>query len=655
MNLSNIVNIREVKNTYRSGRDNLGDDFFGPCLNGCSEYKRAAGFFSSSALASWASGLPRIITDNEIKLCLIISPELSENDIQVLRDSTDSSHKTVLSQEIIDTYLHRAIDYSESQESESLRLDLFGWLLKSGKLEIKLAVMNPKYGSGIYHEKYGIFNFPNSDKIAFIGSANESQQAYERNGELIMVFRSWFKEDASRIDDLEREFDEAWSGEVQGLSLFSPSTSVIDRLVKITKHSDNSLSNNIIAEDKQLRPAPWDHQRQAIDIFLEKEKGVLEMATGTGKTRTALEIIIYLLSSGGINSFIVVTKGNDLLHQWYLELLQWRTTDHLWKRVYRHYKDNKEKESYVLQPSESCLVVSRSNLGAVLAGLDRNQKQNLLIIHDEVHGLGSPSNIFALKDKHIGVRYILGLSATPERVYDEDGTLFIETEIGEVIYQFDLADAITAGILCGFNYIPISYELSDNDKERLKNVWARKAAKAKTSKPMTMTEVWIELSKVYKTAEMKPDAFEEYLASNPDILQNTIIFVETMGYGERILPSIHRRTLKYKTYYADDEEHYLQSFAEGKLDCLVTCHKLSEGIDIPHLQNVVLFSSARARLETVQRIGRCLRIDKNNPGKVANVVDFVVDTSEEDDGSKVNADSERAQWLSELSKVRGDN
>ena len=649
------MNVREVKNIYRSGRDNLGADFFGLCLNACSEYKRAAGFFSSSALASWAAGLPRIVVDSDIKLYLIISPELSENDIQVLRDSAGSVQNEFLSQEMIDRYLHHAIDYSESQENKSLRLELFGWLLKSKKLEMKLAIMNPEYGSGIYHEKYGIFNFQDGDKIAFIGSANESQQAYERNGELIMVFRNWLKEDASRIDELEWEFDEAWAGKIQGLSVFSPSSSVIDRFAKIAKHSGDSPPNNIVAEEQQqLRPAPWDHQQQAIDAFLEKEKGVLEMATGTGKTRTALEIIVYLLSSGSINSFIVVTKGNDLLNQWYLELLQWRGTDHLWKRVYRHYKNNKEKESYILQPSESCLVVSRNNLSAVLVGLNQNQKQNLLVIHDEVHGLGSPSNISALKDRHLGVRYILGLSATPERVYDENGTLFIETEIGKVIYQFDLADAIKAGILCGFNYIPISYELSDNDKERLKNVWARKTARAKTSNPMTMTEVWIELSKVHKTAEMKPDVFEEYLDSNQDILQNTIIFVETMEYGERILPSIHRRTLKYKTYYADDEEHYLQSFAEGKLDCLVTCHKLSEGIDIPHLQNVILFSSARARLETVQRIGRCLRIDQNNPGKIANIVDFVADTSEEDDG-KMNADSERSKWLSELSKVRRDN
>jgi len=90
----------------------------------------------------------------------------------------------------------------------------------------------------------------------------------------------------------------------------------------------------------------------------------------------------------------------------------------------------------------------------------------------------------------------------------------------------------------------------------------------------------------------------------------------------------------------------LKRFANGDLECLVTCHKVSEGIDIKSLENVVLFSSAKARLETIQRIGRCLRIDPDNPNKTATVVDFI--RSDE----RKSYDEERAEWLTNLSKIK---
>lgn len=93
----------------------------------------------------------------------------------------------------------------------------------------------------------------------------------------------------------------------------------------------------------------------------------------------------------------------------------------------------------------------------------------------------------------------------------------------------------------------------------------------------------------------------------------------------------------------------LENFAAGKIDCLLTCKKVSEGIDISSVTNIILFSSDRSKLVTTQRIGRALRLDKNNPEKKATVVDFVIEDSEENDN---NADAARAEWLTELSKTR---
>ena len=124
---------------------------------------------------------------------------------------------------------------------------------------------------------------------------------------------------------------------------------------------------------------------------------------------------------------------------------------------------------------------------------------------------------------------------------------------------------------------------------------------------------------------------------------------QSMEYGAKLQEILVRYSDKYHTYYADDEKINLENFAAGKIDCLLTCKKVSEGIDISSVTNIILFSSDRSRLVTTQRIGRALRLDKNNPEKKATVVDFVIEDSEENDN---NADADRAEWLTELSQTR---
>ena len=147
-------------------------------------------------------------------------------------------------------------------------------------------------------------------------------------------------------------------------------------------------------------------------------------------------------------------------------------------------------------------------------------------------------------------------------------------------------------------------------------------------------ELWTEISKVYKTAEMKPSVFANHLRDHPEWLNRAILFVETREYGARILTIIDRYTHRYRTYYADDDRAHLVSFANGEIDSLITCHRISQGIDIRSLSTVVLFASARAKLETIQRIGRVLRTDPDDPSKRALVIDFVRPSAPGDTFSK---------------------
>ena len=170
---------------------------------------------------------------------------------------------------------------------------------------------------------------------------------------------------------------------------------------------------------------------------------------------------------------------------------------------------------------------------------------------------------------------------------------------------------------------------------------------------MTEEEVWIEVARVYKTSKAKLPVFDNFIREKQTLLERCIIFVETQEYGYEVLEIVHKYRLDFHTYFSGEDSETLKRFARGDLGCLITCHRVSEGIDIRSLNSVILFSSARARLETIQRMGRCLRIDPDKPEKVANIVDFI---RQSDQDREQNADEERAEWLNALSQVRaGEN
>ena len=166
---------------------------------------------------------------------------------------------------------------------------------------------------------------------------------------------------------------------------------------------------------------------------------------------------------------------------------------------------------------------------------------------------------------------------------------------------------------------------------------------------MSETELWIEIARVYKTSEAKLPVFEDFIRDHQDLLRRAIVFTETMDYGRSVLEIVHSYRPDFHTYFSGEEQSTLQRFARGDLECLITCHRLSEGIDIQSLNTVILFSSEKGQLETIQRIGRSLRTNPDDPDKIANIVDFI---REPDDRPGPNADEERRDWLIELSQVR---
>jgi len=641
--------VKNLKSSYQTGSSDLAKDFFSPCLQDCLIYKRAAGFFSSSALATWAGALPSLCRRSDVIIKMIIAPILSAEDKTAIERATSAENDDVF-QEVADRYLEAAVALSEDPSRKDLQLQLLTWLIASGKLELKFAFAEHVNDPGIFHEKYGIFEFPAENFVAFTGSANESSFGHRRNYESVDVFRSWIEADKERVDAKRTQFEFAWDGKAIGLKTKSPSLEVLDKIrirapseypkgsSETKPHVDSSSGNK------------WAHQDRAVEAFLKQGRGVLEMATGTGKTRTALKIVDRLIRDKSVDTILISTEGVDLLSQWHKQVIA-LTSKYKWITS-RHFGGYHDRDIFLLNPNQSIFLTSNSSLHTALRGIPASALARTLVIFDEVHRLGSPATRSSLNGLLTNVRFRLGLSATPEREYDADGNDFVEKNVGPDVFRFELADAIRKRILTPFNYIPLRYELTPEDKQAMKAIAAQLARLKASGAVVNEEEFWIRMSRVVKTSVAKIPVFSEYIRHQPDLLRRCIIFVETVEYGEQVYDLVHRIRPDYHTYFAGDDPEVLNRFSRGELECLITCHRLSEGIDVRSTQTVILFSSARARLETIQRIGRCLRVDPENLDKVANVVDFIREVGDDENPSHETADQEREAWLTELSQIR---
>lgn len=625
-----------IKTCIDTSVDDFISELYTPCFKWAERLDRGVGYFTSGWLEYNISGLSDFASRGG-KIRLITSPILSNIDSDAIIASENPSEDF----EKFENALNNSVTALEKEMKADI-LNAFSWMLYDGIIELKFAVPCEKLSDGNFHDKFGIF-YKGHEAISFSGSINDSKHGFA-NYESLKVFKTWAGTGEYVESDIMR-FERLWHGQDKNLKIYNIPTAIKDRIFTL-RNSDRPYAHKSAPSNK------WEHQDKAVECFLEKEHGILAMATGTGKTITAIKIMTKLFEESRIKRVVITMYGNDLLDQWTKQMRE-RFSD---KQIYCHYNSQKMMNKFIMHPDNSILLISRdaNNLVKLLDMFDKapgNYKNDTLFLFDEVHGAGSGSLVESLAGRISPYRYRLGLSATPEREYDDDGNDFLLTEIGEVIFEFSLQDAIKKGILCEFNYIPLPYELTDAEKQKKKKIIAAFNAKKENGEDVDESELYTQLSLVNKTAVNKIEEFEDFISKQPELLEKSIIFVQTMEYGLLLQPVLMKYTNKYHTYYADDEKINLENFADGKIECLLTCKKISEGIDISSVTNIFLFASDRSRLVTTQRIGRALRLDKNNPDKKANVIDFVIEDNESDN----NSDQERADWLSELAETRRDN
>lgn len=625
----------KIRISLNTSEDDLATELYSPCLRWAEQYDRGVGYFTTGWLSHNLYGLSDFAIRGG-KIRLITSPIISNSDFDAILAAQNDAESFELLQKAISENVDAL-----AKEMEKDLFNTFAWLIHDGIIEIKFAVPKMKLDDGIFHDKFGIF-YRGTDALSFSGSINDSAHGFS-NYESIKVFKTWAGTGEYVEADIAR-FERLWNKRDKNLRIFTAPEGIKEKIFQLRTASRPY-------KVKTVKTNKWAHQDIAVEKFIDAGNGVLAMATGTGKTVTAIKIIKKLFEHGLIKRVVISMAGNDLLDQW---AKQMRATFND-KPVYTQYGTNKELGKFVMHPDNAIMLLSSdaNNLSKLLGMLERlpgNYHDDTLFIFDEVHGVGSNTRVENLSGKLSPYKYRLGLSATPEREYDEEGNAFIEEEVGPVIYSFGLKEAIEKGILCPFDYVPLSYELTDAERKKKKSIIASFNSRRKNGETVSENDLYTQLSLVNKTAEMKLHEFKSLIAIHPELLKKCIVFVQTREYGEKVQNILLEHTDKYHTYYADDEKSNLEAFAAGDLDCLLTCKKVSEGIDISRVANIILFSSDRSKLVTTQRIGRALRLDPQVPDKVATVVDFILEPNGEE--TDENADSLRKEWLSELAKIR---
>jgi len=307
-----------LKYSYNSRENLLIEEFYIPCLGEAVKYDRAVGYFTGEALKALSAGLYDF-TQKKGTIRIVCSPRLSEEDITAI----DQGYRK--REQIIEEAILREIEQIPNNVIDN-QLNLLTWLVAASRLEIKIALPSEISieGYGIYHEKLGIFYDESGDFIAFSGSNNETLGGLLYNYESFDVFRSWI--DSERCFEKKAHFDEIWRGVAVGLKTYDFPAAAREKLIEkiVPQQEPNIDPQKIIGRLRRIATIDkfinslWYFQKEAIARFKEsKWKGIFSMATGSGKTRTAIGAIATMQREINSKFFsVIAAPQNTILKQW---------------------------------------------------------------------------------------------------------------------------------------------------------------------------------------------------------------------------------------------------------------------------------------------------------------------------------------------------
>jgi superfamily II DNA or RNA helicase len=657
MNLSTVPLLDRYK-TY-VGPEPIAN-FFGPCFQNSNKYDRAVGYFTSRGVQELKNGL-RKFTGNGGYIRLVTSTRLEPDDLEEIRLGYSLREK-------VQEAFHRTLKTLEDGEASEDTLGYIGKLIKDKVLDIKIAIFKNDENT-LYHEKIGFFSDESGNLVYFIGSNNETRGGLISNGESFEVLKSWASDsDNRRVTTAHQDFERLWSGAIETLEVLEISevskelferhavafeererSRELSQAPETSPDSDQLDPVTPIDDEQQLPVKPFalrPYQQEAIDAWLNNGgRGVLAMATGTGKTVTAIGAFEQLVEMQADNQpllILITCPFDNLVRQW---------DEALRAKGYKPVPCFVDRNIWFVDAHNviNNLLLNRRGVGILitthatfaredLRRLIETWQGNFLIISDEVHHMGSRSRRDILPDHKT---HTLGLSATPTRKNDVVGTQAIFSYYGDVVYDLPLRKAIEMGFLSPYLYFPVAVYLSDDEFTEYTRLSQRIA---QLSSPNDGALDFDENPELYKAirarnaalgnCESKLGAFKSevlqrlednfqlvYCSEGKSDLQSEKQLTEVM----RIL-GIELDLLARK-YTSETPKHsrreILEDLLNGDLKFVVSMRCLDEGVDIPDARFAYLLASSSDERQWVQRRGRILRLPRDGEPKLAQIIDFV--------------------------------
>ena len=636
-----------IKNEYRSLLDNVVTDFYIPVLQESILYQRAVGFFSSSALIAISKGVEGLVA-NGGKIQIIASPRLSQEDI-------DEISKGYEVRKIIERALLRGVvDPSSIEESE--RLSYIASLIAKGVLDVKIAFLSSKNEIAMYHEKMGIMSDREGNAVAFSGSMNESENAFSSNYESFDVFCSWTN-DRERVFQKQMAFQAIWGDYEPGIETMAFPEAVRDRVYSFnsslsTKHSavsdsaqdEQPLDAMYLPPDFKIRP----YQETAIQNWKTNGyRGIYDMATGTGKTLTALASIEQLFRDNKRRlGIIIVCPYQHLVEQWVEDIVRFGIKPIVGysSSPQKNWKKNLEQaiRSFNLRVSDFFCFIT-TNASFVTKSVQEQVQllsDDVVYVVDEAHNMGAENYRKCLPEN---ICYRLGLSATIDRHNDEIGTAALSGYFGEKCIIYSLKDAIDSQMLTRYYYYPVLTYLDQDELSEYLMITSQlaKAIRKKNGK-VVLTEhakqLLIKRARIIAGAKGKLPELQKQIAPFVDdkyILvycgATTVRDEDDSDFGRRQIDlvaemlgnTLGMRVGRFTSQESAQERAQIRAaFADGEtLQALVAIKCLDEGVNIPSIKTAFILASSTNPKEYIQRRGRVLR---KFPGKeYAAIYDFI--------------------------------
>jgi superfamily II DNA or RNA helicase len=349
-----------------------------------------------------------------------------------------------------------------------------------------------------------------------------------------------------------------------------------------------------------LKLRQW--QEKAFPLWWAKKRGIVKVVTGGGKTVFAIHCLTKYLEEEKDNSIFIVVPSIALLDQWY-EGLQ---------------KTFGDKDISLNGGGEHLEVISKitiSTIDSVKNIIHKFDASNTLLIVDECHKIGTEKRGETLTNNWHAT---LGLSATPERDYDDNFYIIIKKILGDIIFDYDYIDAREDEVIVNFKLLYAYAAMTEDEEEKYKKFTKSIQRRAATIGGNNMNDYPLKML-IFNRARMVKNS-KNRIPFGVELLQkhkrdSWIVFTENKKQAKEFNKIINKKGYKSAIYNTDldnaEREENLNNFKSGNLNVLVSCTALDEGFDMPEADGAMILSASSSKRQRIQRMGRVLRITAN--------------------------------------------